>query len=718
MRLEIFSPDGTKVFDSDFVSSPSLDWFKSDPQGRAVDAGIYSYTLTVKDAAGNEVSRNNGRVPVDSEEGDGKNKTAKLMMTASILDPALDIDGGINLQGIADLAVSPPGQGRLYFDSLSNKFKVSQNGGAYVDLLGSSANPGTITGVTAGTGLTGGGTSGNVTVGIANGGVANLQLAANAVTAPKIAAGQVVKSLNGKFDNVTLVAGSNISITPSGSTLTIAATGGGLALPFSGTISSTSSPFIIANTGSGDGVAGSSFSGSGVRGISTNGNGVLGTSSAAGKAAVAGVHTTGDGIAGFSTSGVGVRGSSGSNNGVYGVSSSNIGVRGDSTSNVGVAGYSTSNHGVYGQSSGSGNGVYGVGANGVYGSSNGSGAGVFGESPNADGVLGKSNSGVGARGVSTSNNGVYGVSSTNVGVRGDSTGSAGVGGYSTNSDGVYGQSSGAGNGVAGVGTNGVYGRSSGGGVGVFGEAVNSYAVFGKNTGSIGIGVYGENNQPDNSSDYGRPIGVKASSYWGYAIFAESVRGYAGILNGNVNIFGDTDLVGNAHVAGTLSKTAGSFKIDHPLDPENKYLYHSFVESPDMKNIYDGVAVLDANGEAAVTLPEWFQALNKDFRYQLTAVGAPGPNLYVAAEITRNQFKIAGGTPEMKVSWQVTGIRKDPYAEKHRIPVEEMKADKERGFYLHPDAYGQSPEKSIQSARNPELMQQRKEQKQPSQERNQ
>lgn len=50
----------------------------------------------------------------------------------------------------------------------------------------------------------------------------------------------------------------------------------------------------------------------------------------------------------------------------------------------------------------------------------------------------------------------------------------------------------------------------------------------------------------------------------------------------------------------------------------------------------------------MTLPEWFETLNRDFRYQLTAVGAPGPNLYVAEEISGNHFKIAGGQPGAKV----------------------------------------------------------------------
>ena len=125
-----------------------------------------------------------------------------------------------------------------------------------------------------------------------------------------------------------------------------------------------------------------------------------------------------------------------------------------------------------------------------------------------------------------------------------------------------------------------------------------------------------------------------------------------------------------------------------------YLSHSFVESPDMMNVYNGNVVLDGNGEAVVVLPEWFEVLNRDFRYQLTAIGAPGPNLYVAEEITGSEFRIAGGDPGMKVSWQVTGIRQDKYAEEHRIQVEERKSHEDAGMYLHPELYGASRTQGI------------------------
>jgi hypothetical protein len=122
----------------------------------------------------------------------------------------------------------------------------------------------------------------------------------------------------------------------------------------------------------------------------------------------------------------------------------------------------------------------------------------------------------------------------------------------------------------------------------------------------------------------------------------------------------------------------------------------------MKNIYDGVVNLDAQGEAVVQLPAWFGALNKEFRYQLTCIGGFAP-VYIAEEISENRFKIAGGNPGMKVSWMVTGIRQDAWANAHRIPVEEEKPPRERGYYLHPELYGQPPQKSTAWAQHPEVM---------------
>ena len=143
------------------------------------------------------------------------------------------------------------------------------------------------------------------------------------------------------------------------------------------------------------------------------------------------------------------------------------------------------------------------------------------------------------------------------------------------------------------------------------------------------------------------------------------------------------------IPGTLTKAAGSFRIDHPLDPYNKYLFHSFVESPDMMNVYNGNITTDANGEATVLLPGYFEALNKDVRYQLTVIGTFAQAI-ISEEVSGNKFKIRTDKPNVKVSWQVTGIRKDPYAEKNRIVPEVEKPASEKGKLQNPDVYGEKP----------------------------
>jgi len=151
--------------------------------------------------------------------------------------------------------------------------------------------------------------------------------------------------------------------------------------------------------------------------------------------------------------------------------------------------------------------------------------------------------------------------------------------------------------------------------------------------------------------------------------------------------------GNVVVNGNLSKGGGSFKIDHPLDPANKYLYHSFVESPDMMNIYNGNITTDATGKATVKLPDYFEALNMEFRYQLTVIGSFAQAI-VNKEVSSNQFEIATNQPNVKVSWQVTGVRHDAYANKNRIPNEVEKAPQDKGKYLHPKAFNLPSSKAI------------------------
>ena len=161
------------------------------------------------------------------------------------------------------------------------------------------------------------------------------------------------------------------------------------------------------------------------------------------------------------------------------------------------------------------------------------------------------------------------------------------------------------------------------------------------------------------------------------------------VGGQTTISHTSSLTVGLSITGTLSKGGGTFAIDHPLDPRNKLLFHSFVESPDVKNIYDGVAELDKNGEAKIELPWYFEALNEDYRYLATPIGRSAPNLYLKRGVKKNIFVIAGGDPGTRVSWQVTGIRHDPYILENPIIVEVEKGPDalvEKGEYFIPGVY--------------------------------
>jgi hypothetical protein len=208
------------------------------------------------------------------------------------------------------------------------------------------------------------------------------------------------------------------------------------------------------------------------------------------------------------------------------------------------------------------------------------------------------------------------------------------------------------------------------GAGVRGTSKHGYGVRGDSAGFY-AGVGGYATEAGASGVYGEGDGAS-----GYGVYATTTG------SGGIAVYA----AGNAAVSGSLSKGGGSFKIDHPLDPAGKYLYHSFVESPDMMNVYNGSVVLGRRGKATVELPEWFEALNSDFRYQLTAIAKPAPKLHVSEEINGKKFEIAGGKSGQQVSWQVTGIRRDAWANANRIPVEVEKSPEDKGRYLHPDLF--------------------------------
>lgn len=238
--------------------------------------------------------------------------------------------------------------------------------------------------------------------------------------------------------------------------------------------------------------------------------------------------------------------------------------------------------------------------------------------------------------------------------------------------------------------------AAGCGWGATGQITNNYGI------TVGTGIWdtGVNVQNNTGILVQTPFTTHPITNH-YGIYLENQNAAQSINYAIYSDGGDVHFNGDLDVTGVVSKGGGSFKIDHPLDPENKYLYHSFVESPDMLNIYNGNVTTDDRGYATVSLPAWFESLNRDFRYQLTVVDDSNSDAFVQAKIAGrikgNSFTLRSSAPRTEISWQVTGIRKDAFANAHRIPVEQDKPADERGRFLHPELFGRAADRAIRHA---------------------
>jgi hypothetical protein len=242
-------------------------------------------------------------------------------------------------------------------------------------------------------------------------------------------------------------------------------------------------------------------------------------------------------------------------------------------------------------------------------------------------------------------------------------------------------------------TNPVYGvtgdnnNERDGSAGVIGRAAvaqsngRTYGVYGVSASGkdAAAGVYGESSSTTANATYGI-FGITSSNNANSAGVYGATQGqpnaHAGWFQGNVRVTGNLDVNGTKN-----------FRIDHPLDPANKYLVHSCIEAPEALNLYTGIVTTDANGAATVELPSYFEALNKDFRYQLTCINQFAQAI-VTQKISNNRFTIRTDKPNVEVSWTVTATRNDPAYRLAAKPAEMDKEPENKGRYLAPEAYNQ------------------------------
>jgi hypothetical protein len=316
------------------------------------------------------------------------------------------------------------------------------------------------------------------------------------------------------------------------------------------------------------------------------------------------------------------------------------------------------------------------------------GTAISGRGGSLSAGTGADNGGVGVEGIGGS-----GLSSITFG----GVGVAALGGNSNGTGGAAVQAIGGGSGgdltsKGGPGVRALGGSSDNGaggpgmiGTGGFGPAVTGTGVIGQG-GNSETGVGGDGIQGFAGRGHAPGFEGAAGSFFGDVV-----------VTNNLGVEGDITAHGNLTAFGIKQ-----FKIDHPLDPENRYLYHAAIESSEVLNIYSGNVVTNQNGEAVVLLPDWFEAINRDFRYQLTVVGTFAQAI-VADEIQNNRFKIRTNAPGVRVSWQITGVRSDAAIRKHPFKAEEDKPERERGTYLIPEAYGQPEDRGVEWALHPRVM---------------
>lgn len=210
--------------------------------------------------------------------------------------------------------------------------------------------------------------------------------------------------------------------------------------------------------------------------------------------------------------------------------------------------------------------------------------------------------------------------------------------------------------------------------GLIGAAVagsDGYGVTGLTPDSGGHGVHGFASDA-NGANYG-VWGESSSAVNGYGVWAQGRSGASGVK---------------------------SFRIDHPADPTHKYLLHYSAEGPEPLNLYSGTIRTGQDGFATVTLPPYYESINKDARIQLTVEDESDDFVMVKVVrgVSKGQFTLRTNKPSTVVYWRVEATRNDRFVQQYGAPVEQDKLGGEYGRYQHPELYGYGPERGYRQAK--------------------
>jgi hypothetical protein len=572
---------------------------------------------------------------------------------------------------------SPAGAMHLLFGSgpsspAETGLKIS-NTGVFTFAAGQTfPGAGTLTGIktVTGSGLTGGGSSGTLTLGLTTSCATNQLLQWNGTTWKCSSAG------TGTITGVTTVSGSGLTGGGVSGTLSLGLTrscGTNQVLQWNGSnwVCSSAGSGTVTSVNSGAGLTGGPITGNGTLGIATGGvsNAMLPNSSFT---LAAGTGLTGGGsipLGGATTLNldptkvpllsanntfVGNQTITGSLTASGAVSGLLANFGGNTSVGLQSITFNSAGVGIFG---------YAIGANT-------GGTGVFGESDQASGIGVLANGATGVSGVAT-------VCCT------------GPGGRFTGSS-SHGQNAHGTPGVTATGGNADQSGPYSGGDGLVAQGGNGGGCdayyFNCGSGGAGVRATGGSGQAGGINAPFGPggafFGPNSGNCGGTGCGGDGIDAYAGIgvedlLDGFAAYF-----EGDVLITGTMSAGAKDFNIDHPLDPANRYLAHASIESSEMMNVYSGNLTTDAQGEATVQLTDWFEALNRDFRYQLTVIGQFAQAI-IARKIENHQFTIQTNAPNVEVSWQVTGVRQDAYAKAHPPVVEEEEPAPLKGFLVSP-----------------------------------